>query len=762
MMSMLSLLTTADIAQASHTQAAPMNNLGMNINNVRDWSTIRSFADIMKHCRRWRKIGDWNDAGVADIDENGWPVEDAQTVVAVLDRLDGTYKLSFEGQANIDVPGARVVDKIYDEATNVTTASVIIETTSKINFFIKFTNTNDGVRNIKLMRPITCGSDQTYDESRVFTDQFLTFCRFFQVIRFMDWLATNSDKNGVKKRWQDRSLPTHCSQVFNPNYPSDPFSYQGAGACWEYIVLLANKTGIDVWLNIPDVADSSYIHSLALLLRDGNEYIGPLDADRVVYLEFSNEVWNTGFKANQRNASAARSEVNRGNSPLNFDGETDSQVWGHRRVVQKTVEISRIFRQVFGDEAMQTRIRPVIHWQGVSADQPHEMLTFLDEYYGGANPMSDWQAPHPPAYYLWGAGGTAYYHPADDATLNTMWDSKQFNVEQWRKNYKLRENAAWASAFGLHRICYEGGPDLGKVSNREVAEGAWRDPRMKEKVIEHHDYWSQFGGDLFAYFTAFGMPNWGFLQDILDIDTGSPKWDALCELAEKPRAEITFGYMPPVSLYGREFTLNSDGGMGAAGNQRSIKIRPEKWYAYSLHVSQADSFEVSVEYSADESSLLQIYLGSDLLKSVKVAGDGETHQTVPAPFYIDAQVLKTIRIRADSGAVTADKIHISKIGMTGVDEKNDGDSSWGFDLQQNYPNPFNADTKICYIVPRATHVRLEVFDIRGQLTAVLEDTEKSAGLHEYVFSGDRAASGLYYYRIEAGDFERTKKMLLLK
>jgi len=182
MMSMLSLLTTADIAQASHTQAAPMNNLGMNINNVRDWSTIRSFADIMKHCRRWHKIGDWNDAGFADIDENGWPVEDAQTVVAVLDRLDGTYKLSFEGQANIDVPGARVVDKIYDEATNVTTASVIIETTSKINFFIKFTNTNDGVRNIKLMRPITCGSEQTYDESRVFTDQFLTFCRFFQVI----------------------------------------------------------------------------------------------------------------------------------------------------------------------------------------------------------------------------------------------------------------------------------------------------------------------------------------------------------------------------------------------------------------------------------------------------------------------------------------------------------------------------------------------------------------------------------------------------
>jgi hypothetical protein len=85
-----------------------------------------------------------------------------------------------------------------------------------------------------------------------------------------------------------------------------------------------------------------------------------------------------------------------------------------------------------------------------------------------------------------------------------------------------------------------------------------------------------------------------------------------------------------------------------------------------------------------------------------------------------------------------------------------------FCLYQNYPNPFNPSTTIRYGVPRRSHVTITVFNTLGQLVAQLVNEEVEAGYQEVRFDGGNLSSGLYAYRIHAGDFVSTKKLLLLR
>lgn len=85
-----------------------------------------------------------------------------------------------------------------------------------------------------------------------------------------------------------------------------------------------------------------------------------------------------------------------------------------------------------------------------------------------------------------------------------------------------------------------------------------------------------------------------------------------------------------------------------------------------------------------------------------------------------------------------------------------------YSLSQNYPNPFNPTTKIKCEVPVNTNVTLEVFDVLGRLIKTLVNENKSAGRYEVEFNGSELSSGLYLYKIKAGSFELTRKMLLLK
>ncbi|HEX2788362.1 MAG TPA: T9SS type A sorting domain-containing protein [Ignavibacteria bacterium] len=85
-----------------------------------------------------------------------------------------------------------------------------------------------------------------------------------------------------------------------------------------------------------------------------------------------------------------------------------------------------------------------------------------------------------------------------------------------------------------------------------------------------------------------------------------------------------------------------------------------------------------------------------------------------------------------------------------------------YSLKQNYPNPFNPATTINFAVPTNQFVTLKVFDKLGREIATLVNEMKTAGNHYVNFFADDLASGIYFYKIQAGDFTETKKMMLIK
>ena len=85
-----------------------------------------------------------------------------------------------------------------------------------------------------------------------------------------------------------------------------------------------------------------------------------------------------------------------------------------------------------------------------------------------------------------------------------------------------------------------------------------------------------------------------------------------------------------------------------------------------------------------------------------------------------------------------------------------------FELAQNYPNPFNPATTIEYRLGGVTPVKLKVFDVLGREVATLVNQPQSAGVYRYTFDGRNHASGIYFYRLEAGDAVVTRKMVLMK
>ena len=85
-----------------------------------------------------------------------------------------------------------------------------------------------------------------------------------------------------------------------------------------------------------------------------------------------------------------------------------------------------------------------------------------------------------------------------------------------------------------------------------------------------------------------------------------------------------------------------------------------------------------------------------------------------------------------------------------------------FELYQNYPNPFNPSTVIKFQVPNSSHVSIKVYDLIGREVAVLVDDIKEQGVYEINFDSKNLASGIYFYKMIAGDYTSVRKMNLLR
>jgi hypothetical protein len=99
---------------------------------------------------------------------------------------------------------------------------------------------------------------------------------------------------------------------------------------------------------------------------------------------------------------------------------------------------------------------------------------------------------------------------------------------------------------------------------------------------------------------------------------------------------------------------------------------------------------------------------------------------------------------------------------TTVTEVKDLTVPFVFSLEQNYPNPFNPSTTISYQVPEKEFVTLKVYNVLGKEVTTLVSEEKAVGKYEVKFDASSLTSGIYFYRLQAGSFVETKKMILIK
>jgi hypothetical protein len=156
------------------------------------------------------------------------------------------------------------------------------------------------------------------------------------------------------------------------------------------------------------------------------------------------------------------------------------------------------------------------------------------------------------------------------------------------------------------------------------------------------------------------------------------------------------------------------------------------------------------------------------MKSVAVdlqQGVGETSLTLngdatySVTFLSAGKVVGTSVVSAGQSVavpMAADGIQI------GVADEISGDIPAEFSLNQNYPNPFNPSTSIQFGIPESSDVKLEVMNMLGQRVALLVDENRGAGLYTVAFDASNLSSGMYLYRLQAGNFVQTRKLTLIK
>jgi hypothetical protein len=165
--------------------------------------------------------------------------------------------------------------------------------------------------------------------------------------------------------------------------------------------------------------------------------------------------------------------------------------------------------------------------------------------------------------------------------------------------------------------------------------------------------------------------------------------------------------------------------------------------AFNVHDNDtAHTREKSVQWAARLTDF--VWNNNDYLGTIKFMPDNKL------------QFIPTNNITGETNEVPYD-------GSDIVDVEDENSSKpLVYSLNQNYPNPFNPTTTISYTIPLVSQVNLTVYDILGRRVVELVNKEQNPGVYEVKFDASYFASGIYFYRIEAGSYTNTQKMMLLK
>ncbi len=217
---------------------------------------------------------------------------------------------------------------------------------------------------------------------------------------------------------------------------------------------------------------------------------------------------------------------------------------------------------------------------------------------------------------------------------------------------------------------------------------------------------------LIRNYTDSGRPNGDMLVHVWDDNNGQPGNDLITPFVMTPAATIAHPYRPTV-----------------------VDLRD---YDTELSNMQGDFW---IGFTVPSTDTVWITLGRQLDDTRSFVFDGNSTWSMSD---------REFQFRAITGVWEPVGVN----DESGIPQK--------FELKQNYPNPFNPTTKIKYALPKDAFVTLKVYNSLGQEVATLVNQNVSAGYHTIDFNASNLASGMYIYRIKAGNFVSIKKMMLLK
>ncbi len=461
----------------------------------------------------------------------------------------------------------------------------------------------------------------------------------------MGWTNTNGSNDTT---W-DNTIPwDYASLQVDNKYAS-----------WESVIKVANAAGKDAWICVPHMVDDDYIENLALLFRDGSDTVEPLDQDLKLYIEYSNEIWNWGGDYTQ--TTWVYDEASTYGDPLNFDGSTDDATLMYRYKAMRSVQISTVFREVFGDDQMMSRIRPVICWQQAYNDLTSRTLNFIDRYYNKRDPASDWSDPHPVNYYFYGAGGSGYWYHEDTDTLteDNIWDSYTWNSETYGE--KLYSDATWARSYGLTYLAYEGDNHPLFDGDVDIYYNIHWNEEMYQTTVDHLEAYSKIGGKSF-YFLVLSTDDEDTIWGIYNNDYGlssSPQHRAILAQAEQGVSKVSTTRVAPFSSPGMAYdTLTyNDPNTSAETGSLSLTAGTDVYSSsYAFSVDESATFTLTVDYTALSASTLILDYGGDEIGSFDVeVGEGTTSEL---QITASKNELNSIRVICSEGSVEIDQISV--------------------------------------------------------------------------------------------------------
>jgi len=465
----------------------PINGMGI---NCTDWGT--TYTDIAKCARS--SFNAYGSSPVPSSDPDGWPMGDCQYVFQEslnqglgLDPLmRGKISFSFTGKATVSLFGNDGnLTYSYNAVTNKTTGSFygIDKNVNASN--VSFLNSTrnglvggpGGIKDFKLMRPTAPDSNVSYAEDTLFLTQMKQALSHFTLLR------VNLNNGNQEREWSDRTFPSFFNQNggdWTPRaYSPESYGHKSNGASWEHKVMLCNETGKDLFINIPIMASGrlptdteSYVNKLANLIKYGSDGVNPytspqanpvypgLNPNLKVYIELSNEVWNwandafrqfwdldamTIADADAQNADFAIMNYDNLTLDKNTDGSYKSfYTWRARKLMLRVIQISNIFRGVYGDNLMMSTVRPIFEWQYNNANNTaSNPLYFAENYFNNADGLTHVANPHPVNYYLWGGGGATYYGTSNKNGLTTIMPDSSFETPAATDYQANPTSSAW-------------------------------------------------------------------------------------------------------------------------------------------------------------------------------------------------------------------------------------------------------------------------------------------------------------------------------